>query len=374
MVEIKKMLVPVYTVGNKLYAKGKHRNAYVGAAGINSMTEIAVHQTGNESAGADAVMHGRLQANGNPRVAGWPFTVDDKVAIQSFNENLRLFNTGSTRGHNNAIGIEICVNKDGNYKKALQNAAELIRHLMKKHNIPITKVHQHNHYSGKNCPSQLRAGKDGITWSKFIDMIKGVHVDVKPAQSAKPTATTSAKLIKNENAYFLVTTPDGIKVRNKPSVSATHTGTLKKGDSINYKRVFEGGGYRWLEYTGNSGNTLFVPYRESGNEKEQWGTFHSERPGKAAPAPKPVPKPVATTYYSKKKDGKKYSAGVLKLQKDLISIHFYPQKNKANRGADGYYGNATEDAVKRFQSVYTPHEVDGVAGPNTLAALAKQVK
>lgn len=96
--------------------------------------------------------------------------------------------------------------------------------------------------------------------------------------------------------------------------------------------------------------------------------------------PKPVTKPATTSkptptvYYSKKKDGKKYSAGVLKLQKDLISIHFYPEKNKANRGADGYYGNATEDAVRRFQSVYTPKEVDGIAGPKTLAALAKKVK
>lgn len=90
--------------------------------------------------------------------------------------------------------------------------------------------------------------------------------------------------------------------------------------------------------------------------------------------PATTSKPTPTVYYSKKKDGKKYSAGVLKLQKDLISIHFYPEKNKANRGADGYYGNATEDAVRRFQSVYTPKEVDGIAGPKTLAALAKKVK
>lgn len=100
-----------------------------------------------------------------------------------------------------------------------------------------------------------------------------------PKPSTPSTSVAGAKLVKNENAFFLVTEDDGIKVRNAPSTTATHTGTLEKGDSINYFKVYEGNGYRWLQYTGNSGNTLYVPYRPSNDVNEQWGTFHDERPG-----------------------------------------------------------------------------------------------
>jgi peptidoglycan hydrolase-like protein with peptidoglycan-binding domain len=37
--------------------------------------------------------------------------------------------------------------------------------------------------------------------------------------------------------------------------------------------------------------------------------------------------------------------------------------------ADGIYGRLTEDAVRRFQKVYLPYEVDGIAGKNTIAKI-----
>jgi peptidoglycan LD-endopeptidase CwlK len=38
---------------------------------------------------------------------------------------------------------------------------------------------------------------------------------------------------------------------------------------------------------------------------------------------------------------------------------------------DGIYGAKTEDAVRRFQMVYSPYEVDGIYGPKTKAKLAE---
>jgi len=103
----------------------------------------------------------------------------------------------------------------------------------------------------------------------------------KPSQkpAPKPSSDNSvagARLVKNENAYFLAT--ENIKVRNAPSTTATHTGTLPEGSSINYHKVYEGNGYRWLQYVGNSGNTLYLPYRPSNDIDNQWGTFHGSRP------------------------------------------------------------------------------------------------
>ena len=249
--------------------------------GTNPCDYIVVHQTANTSKGANAEMHGRLQANGNSRQASWHYQVDDKEAVQSFKDTAQCWHAGNANYNKKSIGVEICVNSDGNYKKAVANAIELVKHLMTKHNIPAKNVIRHHDASGKHCPREIMNGKEGITWNNFKAQLSGKG-DVEPStptpskpSTSKP-ASNNAKLIKNEDAYFLATT--NIKVRNAPSTKATHTGTLKKGDSIHYYKVYEGNGYRWLQYVGNSGNKLYLPYRESGSGKEQWGTFHSSRP------------------------------------------------------------------------------------------------
>src|SRR5699024_11820746 len=68
---------------------------------------------------------------------------------------------------------DVCSSDLGDYKQTIKNTAELVKKIMKEENISILNVKQHNVWSGKNCPAQIRAGKDGITWGVFIDMIKG---------------------------------------------------------------------------------------------------------------------------------------------------------------------------------------------------------
>lgn len=184
MVEIKKNFVQTYTTGSKLYAKGKLRNAWVGMIGTNSATEIAIHQTGNVGKGANAEMHGKLQVNGNTRTAGWHYTVDDKEAVQSFPHSARVYHTGTTHGHKNAIAVEICINSDGDYKKAIANAVELVKKIMKQEGISINNVKRHYDYSGKICPAQIMDNKEGISWTDFKNMLQD-NSDKKPV--AKPT-------------------------------------------------------------------------------------------------------------------------------------------------------------------------------------------
>lgn len=59
------------------------------------------------------------------------------------------------------------------------------------------------------------------------------------------------------------------------------------------------------------------------------------------------------------------SADVLDLQERLSSIGFM------NAGSTGYYGKATEQAVRSFQKQFGL-KVDGVAGPETIACLRKK--
>lgn len=158
MITIRKKLVPDGQANKVTYGKG------------NTKKYIVVHETDNERSGADADAHARLQFNGNSRSASWHYTVDDKEAVQSFEHAWRCWAAGSNTGNNQGIQVEVCVNSDGNYLKAMQNAAELVAKIMKDEGIPINSVVQHNHFSGKNCPSQMRAGK--VSWSHFITMVK----------------------------------------------------------------------------------------------------------------------------------------------------------------------------------------------------------
>ena len=173
MVKVVKNLVP---------ASIKNKVTY---SNTNPCTHIVIHETANTSKGANADAHGRLQANGNSRQASWHYTCDDKHAVQSFSDTSQCWHAGSSFNRN-SIGVEICVNSDGDYKKAVDNAAELVKSLMKKHNIPAKNVIQHNGASGKDCPHFMRAGSKGVTWPQFKKMIgdkKGSTTTSKPSKS-----------------------------------------------------------------------------------------------------------------------------------------------------------------------------------------------
>src|SRR5699024_3869142 len=152
---------------------------------------IVVHQTANTSKGANAEMHGRLQANGNSRQASWHYQVDDKEAVQSFKDTAQCWHAGNANYNKKSIGVEICVNSDGNYKKAVANAIELVKHLMTKHNIPAKNVIRHHDASGKHCPREIMNGKEAITWNNFKAQLSGKG-DVEPS-TPKPAPSKPSK-------------------------------------------------------------------------------------------------------------------------------------------------------------------------------------
>ena len=161
----------------------------------NKRTYITIHETANTSKGANAQAHANLQSNGNSRSAAWHWQVDDKQAIQSFTHDFSLYHCGDGggSGNRNSIGIEICVNSDGDYVQAVKNAAALTRKIMAEENIPLSRVVQHNHWSGKNCPTGLRQGREGLNWHKFISLVKGVDVEQASKPQSKPKPSTPSK-------------------------------------------------------------------------------------------------------------------------------------------------------------------------------------
>ena len=156
--------------------KHNNKNHY---NGLNPKKYITIHQTGNSKKGSDAIAHGKLIMNGYS--ATWHYTVDDKNIVKHFDENIQCWHCGDGKGKGNtqSIGIELCINEDGDYTKTIKNGVKLVKYLMEKYSIPITNVVQHNYWSGKDCPKQIREGKEGITWNKFIELIKNEESDKK---------------------------------------------------------------------------------------------------------------------------------------------------------------------------------------------------
>ncbi|MBM7717225.1 N-acetylmuramoyl-L-alanine amidase CwlA [Bacillus thermophilus] len=181
MVAIKQQLVSQNVINKRTHGHG------------NPCKYITIHQTGNTNRGANAQAHANIQTRLNPRQASWHYQVDDKEIIQSFPDGVKCWHAtdGKGPGNTTSIAIEICINSDGDYKKAVQNAAELTKHLLAKHGLGIDRVKQHRDWYPKNCPAQLRAGYKGITWQDFINMVKGASSATKPVAS-KPASKPSS--------------------------------------------------------------------------------------------------------------------------------------------------------------------------------------
>ena len=168
--------------------------------GKNRKTVIVLHETANKSIGAGAYAHHRLQYNGNPREASWHYQVDDKVAVQTYSEDLKLWHSGSV-AIPFTIAIEICVNVDSNYNQAILNAIDLCVDIAKRNNITTNNIVTHYFYTGKNCPTQLLSGRYGWTFNQFINSVEqklqGKRT-TKPKPKPKPKRTKSINTMATE--------------------------------------------------------------------------------------------------------------------------------------------------------------------------------
>lgn len=244
--------------------------------GKSPVKYITVHDTGNPSAGANADAHANFINNGSTET--WHYTVDDRGAIQHFYDTTRCWHAGDGRGHGNmsSIGIEMCINSDGNFRKTVENTAKLVRILMDKYNIPIENVVQHNYWSGKNCPASLRSGKHGLTWKRFINMVlSNKTTQVKASSKKFNNRNNKTKPVNNvwninkdgiywkkERATFTCTADVGIITRIKgPFTGWPQAGTLLKGQSVNYDEVQLFDGHVWISWTTYEGIRVYMPVR-----------------------------------------------------------------------------------------------------------------
>ena len=129
-------------------------------------TIIIVHSTANLKSTAQNEADWLLNIT-NDRSASWNYAVDQLQAVEAIPAGELTYNTLDAKANHTSISIEIC--ESGDRGKTLQNAAELVNHLMAEWNIPIANVFPHRHFQAKDCPRILQPG---TMWNGFLDSIR----------------------------------------------------------------------------------------------------------------------------------------------------------------------------------------------------------
>ncbi len=155
----------------------KKQIAYNRSVRNSSIKYIVIHDTGNPSKCANAFSHFNY-FNGGNRNSSADFFVDNEqvICVNDYNKYY-TYQCGDGRGkygitNQNSIGIEICINSDGDYLQAVENAVELTKHLMKELDIPASRVVRHYDASRKNCPASM-SNNDWALWNEFKNKITG---------------------------------------------------------------------------------------------------------------------------------------------------------------------------------------------------------
>lgn len=195
---------------------------------------IVIHDTGNTSRGANANAHYRY-FNSGTRNSSADFFVDDKE-ILCVNDYYKYYtwHCGDGDGkyeitNSNSIGIEMCVNSDGDYGKTLEHTFNLIRELMVELNISIDRVVRHYDASRKNCPASM-SKNNWSEWTEFKNRLKSKEdITMSQYEELKKMIEDLSSKINNPETYnFVATVPSWAK----PTIQKLHDSGSLKGDGI----------------------------------------------------------------------------------------------------------------------------------------------
>lgn len=306
---------------------------------------LTIHNTWNDASKENEINY--MHSNNN--YVSYHMAVDDKGVIIGVPFNRSTWHAGDGAngyGNRNHLALEICYSKSGGerYKKSEENAVKVAAQILHDNKWAIDKMKKHQDWSGKNCPHRILNEKRWTSIVKRVaaelDRLNG-KTQTKPAASTQPTQPSSAAFKVGD----MVTVSHTIKrYATGENVSNFVKGSTYKVKAVKSDRVLLDGINSWVL----NGDVI---------KGAQTNAQHSKiKPTNITP--------IATRL--KRGDTGQH---VKELQRMLCNVFFYPDKVATNKGVDGIYGPKTESAVRRFQMVYLPREVDGIAGQNTISKL-----
>lgn len=207
---------------------------------LKKLKGVVIHWTANTGRGADAQanrnyfnnLRPTYSPNGQVRkvYASAHYMVDDHSIIRCLpddevgyhvgarfykpmGEDIREHRAGDSP-NNYLIGIEMCVNSDGDWDKTYQTTVELTRYLLDKYQLNIKQVYRHYDITGKLCPQMMI---DEEPWLKFQNDV----IQLSPELAGKEKPTRQGVVV-----------VDGLNVRAGNSVRFPVVAVMNKGDEV----------------------------------------------------------------------------------------------------------------------------------------------
>lgn len=197
---------------------------------LERVAAIIIHWTANTRRGAGA-MANRNYFSSSPKTpegkliyASAHFCVDSVSIVQCLPEDEVGYHVGSSRPYkpdgirikgnssspnNVTIGIEMCVNEDGDFNITRTQTILLTRYLAQKYNITRQNILRHFDITGKDCPKMML---DNNIWNQFLDEVFLIN---------QPTTQKQFKVNVSE-----------LNVRQGPGTNYNILRKLKLGDTI----------------------------------------------------------------------------------------------------------------------------------------------
>lgn len=166
------------------------------------------------------------------------YFVDPNGVVQSVKDGDTAWHCGRERGgsyyndcrNTNSIGIEMCsVIKNGVYMipdDTVKNAAALVRMLMKKYNVPLSRVCRHYDVTHKDCPEPwVRNPKQ---WENFKKML--TEKEVEDMTEAQTRAIAQQEIANAEKGKKVYDTVDVVPAWGKATVQKLVNKGFLQGD------------------------------------------------------------------------------------------------------------------------------------------------
>lgn len=137
---------------------------------------IIIHDTGNTSKGANAYAHFNYFNSRNRNSSADCFVDSENILFVNNYTKYYTWHCGDGKGKNgisnkNSIGIELCINSDGNYEKAFLNLILATAKTAMSLGIDDKNILRHFDVSGKICPQSMK-DNDWEKWKVFKKEVK----------------------------------------------------------------------------------------------------------------------------------------------------------------------------------------------------------
>lgn len=217
---------------------------------------------------------------------GYHYWIDAQGRIhQNYVDRRITFGAGNI----NATAINICVeaNSGTDYSDAqLKSRDWLVREIMKRYNIPASRVIGHFEAPGQStkCPGYNKAQMNAIrrdlqgantvsNEAEVVDVDRKIPLSVAIHQLNFETSQWGTKLIDVDGEFKV----GGTRIMTRfgtPNVKSAQGGWAEPGYVVKFNQIALVGGFAWLRYTFD-GKVKYIPFAfyQNGRVSEEWGTF-----------------------------------------------------------------------------------------------------